>query len=136
MQDYANNLKFQKFVPDLIYSLLGQDGIPRTAYKGVVVFRYRTSKRVFFVGPDSLKQLGIEDSWIRSLDALCNIMFLQLIGVTWVDLIVQQLLEYPKEGTFWGTISLDTFQPLKVYHSTCAMKHFLQVSPDLHWEIL
>ncbi|KAL2928395.1 Alpha-1 3-mannosyl-glycoprotein 2-beta-N-acetylglucosaminyltransferase [Bienertia sinuspersici] len=36
-----------------------KDGIPRTAYKGVVVFRYQTSKRVFFVGPDSLKQLGV-----------------------------------------------------------------------------
>lgn len=39
-----------------------KDGVPRTAYKGVVVFRYQTSKRVFFVGPDSLKQLGIENS--------------------------------------------------------------------------
>ncbi|KAM3695850.1 hypothetical protein ACB098_07G165200 [Castanea mollissima] len=37
-----------------------KDGIPRTAYKGVVVFRYQTSRRVFLVGPDSLKQLGIE----------------------------------------------------------------------------
>lgn len=37
-----------------------KDGVPRTAYKGVVVFRYQTSRRVFIVGPDSLKQLGIE----------------------------------------------------------------------------
>lgn len=37
-----------------------KDGIPRTAYKGVVVFRYQTPRRVFLVGPDSLKQLGIE----------------------------------------------------------------------------
>ncbi|KAL3655606.1 hypothetical protein CASFOL_000002 [Castilleja foliolosa] len=36
-----------------------KDGIPRTAYKGVVVFRYQSQKRVFFVGPDSLQQLGI-----------------------------------------------------------------------------
>ncbi|KAL8521192.1 hypothetical protein ACS0TY_011656 [Phlomoides rotata] len=36
-----------------------KDGIPRTAYKGVVVFWYQTKKRVFFVGPDSLQQLGI-----------------------------------------------------------------------------
>ncbi|XP_048337127.2 alpha-1,3-mannosyl-glycoprotein 2-beta-N-acetylglucosaminyltransferase [Ziziphus jujuba] len=39
-----------------------KDGIPRTAYKGVVVFRYQTSRRVFLVGPDSLKQLGVEDA--------------------------------------------------------------------------
>lgn len=39
-----------------------KDGVPRAAYKGVVVFRYQTSKRVFLVGPDSLKQLGIENS--------------------------------------------------------------------------
>ncbi|GAB4853013.1 hypothetical protein Ancab_017202 [Ancistrocladus abbreviatus] len=37
-----------------------KDGVPRTAYKGVVVFRYQTSRRVFLVGPDSLKQLGID----------------------------------------------------------------------------
>uniref|UniRef100_A0A803LGS7 Alpha-1,3-mannosyl-glycoprotein 2-beta-N-acetylglucosaminyltransferase n=1 Tax=Chenopodium quinoa TaxID=63459 RepID=A0A803LGS7_CHEQI len=39
-----------------------KDGVPRAAYKGVVVFRYQSSKRVFLVGPDSLKQLGIETS--------------------------------------------------------------------------
>lgn len=40
-----------------------KDGIPRTAYKGVIVFRYRrTERRIFFVGPDSFKQLGIEHS--------------------------------------------------------------------------
>ncbi|KAL9231792.1 hypothetical protein vseg_006966 [Gypsophila vaccaria] len=37
-----------------------KDGIPRAAYKGVVVFRHLNSKRVFLVGPDSLKQLGLE----------------------------------------------------------------------------
>lgn len=37
-----------------------KDGIPRTAYKGVVVFRFQTPRRVFLVGPDSLKQLGVE----------------------------------------------------------------------------
>ncbi|KAG5526912.1 hypothetical protein RHGRI_032985 [Rhododendron griersonianum] len=37
-----------------------KDGVPRTAYKGVVVFRYQTRKRVFLVGPESLQQLGIE----------------------------------------------------------------------------
>ncbi|XP_015579636.1 alpha-1,3-mannosyl-glycoprotein 2-beta-N-acetylglucosaminyltransferase [Ricinus communis] len=39
-----------------------KDGIPRTAYKGIVVFRYQTQRRVFLVGPDSLSQLGIEDA--------------------------------------------------------------------------
>ncbi|XP_019266398.1 PREDICTED: alpha-1,3-mannosyl-glycoprotein 2-beta-N-acetylglucosaminyltransferase isoform X1 [Nicotiana attenuata] len=39
-----------------------KDGVPRAAYKGIVVFRYQTSRRVFLVGPDSLQQLGIEDT--------------------------------------------------------------------------
>ncbi|CAA0837028.1 Alpha-1-3-mannosyl-glycoprotein 2-beta-N-acetylglucosaminyltransferase [Striga hermonthica] len=38
-----------------------KDGVPRTAYKGVVVFRYQTQKRVFLVGSDSLQQLGIRE---------------------------------------------------------------------------
>lgn len=42
----------------MVYYIL-QDGVPRAAYKGVVVFRYQTPKRVFLVGPDSLRQLGI-----------------------------------------------------------------------------
>ncbi|XP_031392605.1 alpha-1,3-mannosyl-glycoprotein 2-beta-N-acetylglucosaminyltransferase [Punica granatum] len=36
-----------------------KDGVPRTAYKGVVVFRYRGPNSVFLVGPNSLKELGI-----------------------------------------------------------------------------
>ncbi|XP_073308883.1 alpha-1,3-mannosyl-glycoprotein 2-beta-N-acetylglucosaminyltransferase-like [Primulina huaijiensis] len=36
-----------------------KDGVPRTAYKGVVVFRYHPPRRVFLVGPDSLQQFGI-----------------------------------------------------------------------------
>ncbi|KAJ0966764.1 hypothetical protein J5N97_023681 [Dioscorea zingiberensis] len=39
-----------------------KDGIPRTAYKGVVVFRHQSPNRIFLVGPDSLRQLRIEDS--------------------------------------------------------------------------
>ncbi|KAK7258044.1 hypothetical protein RIF29_32440 [Crotalaria pallida] len=38
-----------------------KDGVPRTAYKGVVVFRYQT-RRIFLVGPESLKLLQIKDS--------------------------------------------------------------------------
>ncbi|KAL5066580.1 hypothetical protein RYX36_028317 [Vicia faba] len=37
-----------------------KDGVPRTAYKGVVVFRYQTTRRVFLIGPESLKLLQIE----------------------------------------------------------------------------
>ncbi|MQM16800.1 hypothetical protein Taro_049761 [Colocasia esculenta] len=36
-----------------------KDGVPRTAYKGVVVFRFQTQRRVFLVAPESLRQLGI-----------------------------------------------------------------------------
>ncbi|CAN6231707.1 unnamed protein product [Urochloa humidicola] len=37
-----------------------KDGIPRTAYKGVVVFRYKSSpRRIFLVSADSLRQLGV-----------------------------------------------------------------------------
>ncbi|XP_057745867.1 alpha-1,3-mannosyl-glycoprotein 2-beta-N-acetylglucosaminyltransferase isoform X1 [Arachis stenosperma] len=41
-----------------------KDGVPRTAYKGVVVFRYPSTsgRRVFLVGPESLKLLRIKDS--------------------------------------------------------------------------
>ncbi|XP_052732071.1 alpha-1,3-mannosyl-glycoprotein 2-beta-N-acetylglucosaminyltransferase isoform X3 [Vigna angularis] len=39
-----------------------KDGIPRTAYKGVVVFRHQTSRRIFLIGPESLKLLQIEES--------------------------------------------------------------------------
>ncbi|XP_026456062.1 alpha-1,3-mannosyl-glycoprotein 2-beta-N-acetylglucosaminyltransferase-like [Papaver somniferum] len=37
-----------------------KDGVPRAAYKGVVVFRFQTARRIFLVGPDSLRQLGIQ----------------------------------------------------------------------------
>ncbi|VAI63907.1 unnamed protein product [Triticum turgidum subsp. durum] len=37
-----------------------KDGVPRAAYKGVVVFRYKSSRRrIYLVGPDSLGQLGV-----------------------------------------------------------------------------
>ncbi|XP_042509610.1 alpha-1,3-mannosyl-glycoprotein 2-beta-N-acetylglucosaminyltransferase [Macadamia integrifolia] len=39
-----------------------KDGIPRTAYKGVVVFRYQTPRRIFLVGPDSLRLLGVKSA--------------------------------------------------------------------------
>ncbi|KAI3916172.1 hypothetical protein MKW98_004613, partial [Papaver atlanticum] len=37
-----------------------KDGVPRAAYEGVVVFRFQTARRIFLVGPDSLRQLGIQ----------------------------------------------------------------------------
>ncbi|XP_021811501.1 alpha-1,3-mannosyl-glycoprotein 2-beta-N-acetylglucosaminyltransferase [Prunus avium] len=39
-----------------------KDGVPRTAYKGIVVFRYQILQRIFLVGPGSLVQLGVNDS--------------------------------------------------------------------------
>ncbi|KAE8707577.1 Alpha-1,3-mannosyl-glycoprotein 2-beta-N-acetylglucosaminyltransferase [Hibiscus syriacus] len=39
-----------------------KDGVPRTAYKGVVVFRYHPPRRVFLVGPNSLNKLRIENA--------------------------------------------------------------------------
>jgi alpha-1,3-mannosyl-glycoprotein beta-1,2-N-acetylglucosaminyltransferase len=37
-----------------------KDGIPRTSYKGVVVFRWKDAKRVFLIRPDSLEKLGLK----------------------------------------------------------------------------
>lgn len=39
-----------------------QDGVPRAAYKGIVVFRYEGARRVFLVGPDSLRELEIDEA--------------------------------------------------------------------------
>lgn len=39
-----------------------KDGVPRTGYLGVVVFRYQGSRRVFLVGPQSFDLLGIEQA--------------------------------------------------------------------------
>ncbi|GMY05271.1 alpha-1,3-mannosyl-glycoprotein 2-beta-N-acetylglucosaminyltransferase isoform X1 [Fagus crenata] len=57
---YNDQLEFERIAGQFGIFEEWKDGIPRTAYKGVVVFRYQTSRRVFLVGPDSLKQLGIE----------------------------------------------------------------------------
>jgi alpha-1,3-mannosyl-glycoprotein beta-1,2-N-acetylglucosaminyltransferase len=37
-----------------------KDGVPRTAYKGVVVFRWMGKKKIYFLRPDSLKLLGFK----------------------------------------------------------------------------
>ncbi|CAH9134804.1 unnamed protein product [Cuscuta epithymum] len=57
---YRDQLHFEELARQ--FGIFGEwkDGVPRTAYKGVVVFRYQASRRVFLIGPDSLRQLGIE----------------------------------------------------------------------------
>jgi alpha-1,3-mannosyl-glycoprotein beta-1,2-N-acetylglucosaminyltransferase len=42
-----------------------KDGIPRTSYKGVVVFRYKGSRRVFLIRPDSLEALGWKEGRLK-----------------------------------------------------------------------
>jgi alpha-1,3-mannosyl-glycoprotein beta-1,2-N-acetylglucosaminyltransferase len=37
-----------------------KDGVPRTAYKGVVVFRWMGKKKIYFLRPDSLRLLGFK----------------------------------------------------------------------------
>ncbi|KAG0458707.1 hypothetical protein HPP92_021835 [Vanilla planifolia] len=59
---YNNQAEFEQIAHQFGIFSEWRDGIPRTAYKGVVVFRYHTSKRIFLVGPDSLMKLGIEKS--------------------------------------------------------------------------
>ncbi|KAL7235948.1 hypothetical protein ACSBR1_019264 [Camellia fascicularis] len=41
-----------------LFCVLSQDGVPRTAYKGVVVFRNQSPKRVFLVGQNLSNILG------------------------------------------------------------------------------
>ncbi|XP_057500716.1 alpha-1,3-mannosyl-glycoprotein 2-beta-N-acetylglucosaminyltransferase-like [Actinidia eriantha] len=57
---YKNQLDFERIARQFGIFEEWKDGVPRTAYKGVVVFRYQTTRRVFIVGPESLQQLGIE----------------------------------------------------------------------------
>ncbi|PSS08233.1 Alpha-1,3-mannosyl-glycoprotein like [Actinidia chinensis var. chinensis] len=57
---YKNQLDFERIARQFGIFEEWKDGVPRTAYKGVVVFRYKTTRRVFIVGPESLQQLGIE----------------------------------------------------------------------------
>ncbi|XAR59897.1 Alpha-1,3-mannosyl-glycoprotein 2-beta-N-acetylglucosaminyltransferase [Bertholletia excelsa] len=57
--EYANQEDFEHLARQFGIFEEWKDGVPRTAYKGVVVFRYQTSRRIFLVGPKSLQQLGI-----------------------------------------------------------------------------
>ncbi|KAK9287578.1 hypothetical protein L1049_015999 [Liquidambar formosana] len=59
---YQDQLDFERIARQFGIFYEWKDGIPRTAYKGVVVFRHQTPRRIFLVGPDSLRQLGIESA--------------------------------------------------------------------------
>uniref|UniRef100_A0A803NJ33 Alpha-1,3-mannosyl-glycoprotein 2-beta-N-acetylglucosaminyltransferase n=1 Tax=Cannabis sativa TaxID=3483 RepID=A0A803NJ33_CANSA len=59
---YEDQRDFERIASEFGIFEEWKDGVPRTAYKGVVVFRYQKSRRIFLVGPNSLEQLGIEDS--------------------------------------------------------------------------
>ncbi|KAF5443704.1 hypothetical protein F2P56_036239 [Juglans regia] len=60
--EYKDQFEFERIARQFGIFEEWKDGVPRAAYKGIVVFRYQTSRRVFLIGPDSLKQLGIEDA--------------------------------------------------------------------------
>ncbi|KAK4848569.1 hypothetical protein QYF36_014618 [Acer negundo] len=59
---YKNQRQFEDIARQFGIFEEWKDGIPRTAYKGIVVFRYQTTRRIFLVAPESLKQLGIRDT--------------------------------------------------------------------------
>lgn len=59
---YKDQLDFESIARQFGVFEEWKDGVPRTAYKGVVVFRYQPPRRVFLVGPDSLQQLGIKNA--------------------------------------------------------------------------
>ncbi|CAM6034403.1 unnamed protein product [Sphagnum compactum] len=57
--EYHTHLDFRDLAHQFGVFQEWKDGIPRTSYKGVVVFRWKGPKRVFFVRDDSLQLLGI-----------------------------------------------------------------------------
>ncbi|KAK3195636.1 hypothetical protein Dsin_026946 [Dipteronia sinensis] len=59
---YKNQRQFEDIARQFGIFEEWKDGIPRTAYKGIVVFRYQTTRRIFLVAPESLRQLGIRDT--------------------------------------------------------------------------
>ncbi|CAL9228694.1 unnamed protein product [Arabidopsis halleri] len=59
---YKDQAEFERIAREFGIFEEWKDGVPRTAYKGVVVFRIQTTRRVFLVGPDSVMQLGIRNS--------------------------------------------------------------------------
>ncbi|KAG9442566.1 hypothetical protein H6P81_018420 [Aristolochia fimbriata] len=59
---YNDQIEFESIARQFGIFEEWKDGIPRTAYKGVVVFRYQTPRRIFLVNQDSLRQLGIQQT--------------------------------------------------------------------------
>ncbi|KAK2633097.1 hypothetical protein EUGRSUZ_L00584 [Eucalyptus grandis] len=57
---YKDQPDFERIAPQFGVFQEWKDGVPRTAYKGVVVFRYPPPRRVFLVGPKSFELLGIK----------------------------------------------------------------------------
>lgn len=58
--EYADQAAFESLAAQFGIFQEWKDGVPRTAYKGVVMFRWQTSRLIFFVSPTSLEQLGIK----------------------------------------------------------------------------
>ncbi|CAH8344793.1 unnamed protein product [Eruca vesicaria subsp. sativa] len=59
---YKDQAEFESIAGEFGIFEEWKDGVPRTAYKGIVVFRIQTTRRVFLVGSDSVMQLGIRKS--------------------------------------------------------------------------
>ncbi|KAL0764034.1 hypothetical protein Bca101_080185 [Brassica carinata] len=59
---YEDQAEFERIAGEFGIFEEWKDGVPRTAYKGIVVFRIQTTRRVFLIGPDSVMQLGIRKS--------------------------------------------------------------------------
>ncbi|OAE32181.1 hypothetical protein AXG93_1793s1120 [Marchantia polymorpha subsp. ruderalis] len=51
--EYSSQSAFEHLAAQFGVFREWKDGVPRTAYKGVVVFRWQGSKRVFFVSSES-----------------------------------------------------------------------------------
>jgi len=58
--EYRNQGHFEQIARKFGIFEEWKDGIPRTSYKGVVVFRWQTARRIFLVGPEAMKELGID----------------------------------------------------------------------------
>ncbi|KAH7278964.1 hypothetical protein KP509_38G066700 [Ceratopteris richardii] len=56
--EYANQATFERLARQFGIFEEWKDGVPRTAYKGVVMFRWQTMRRIFLVNGTSLAQLS------------------------------------------------------------------------------
>lgn len=55
--EYADQAAFERLARQFGIFQEWKDGVPRTAYKGVVMFRWQTSRRIFLVSRTSIQQL-------------------------------------------------------------------------------